>query len=318
MNISLPLNDLINSSTVSVSHRDTVLVVVESTVFLILNIGAFVGNLLVCLAIYRNPSLRTVTNNFILSLALTDLLMAVFVMPVYTVSSMLDKWIVGKDFSHVIFWCLNSASFISILNVTLLAINRYFRVVRPQIYSNIYSKKSSAMMAIVTWVVTLVLVGLIYVALGVRYETSELNPTLKKLIILDGGSLIYSMILSILYVIVPIFVISICYVKIYKTIRHHNRAGAPSTQEGNSAYGVAEAKITRLLTAVVIVFCLCWYPGLIITTLDIFNLLPSATTKYLVSMCLFPLFTSSVINPILYGFLNQSFRSEFFKILRLQ
>ena len=318
MNISLPLNDLINSSTVSVSHRDTVLVVVESTVFLILNIGAFVGNLLVCLAIYRNPSLRTVTNNFILSLALTDLFMAVFVMPFYTVSFMLNRWTVGETFSQIILWCLNSAGFISILNVTLLAINRYFRVVRPQMYSNIYSKKSSAWMAIVTWVVTLVLVGLSYLVLGVRFETSNINPMLKKFRFSNAVSLIYFMIISHLYYIVPIFVIVICYVKIYKTIRHHNRAGAPSTQEGNSAYGVEEAKITRLLTAVVVGFCLCYYPGLIFTTLNIFKLLPSAAVNYLVSIRLIPVFTSSVINPIIYGFLNQSFRSEFLKIIRLQ
>ena len=40
----------------------------------------FAGNSLVCLAFHRNPSLRTVTNYFVLSLALTDLSMALFVM----------------------------------------------------------------------------------------------------------------------------------------------------------------------------------------------------------------------------------------------
>ena len=64
-----------------------------------------------------------------------------------------------------------------------------------------------------------------------------------------------------LYRILPVFVIVVCYVKIYKTIRYHNMEGAPSTQEGNSAYGVAEAKITRILTAVIVGFCVCWFPG---------------------------------------------------------
>ena len=319
MNNSLPLNDFINASTVSVYRRGTVLIVVESFIFLILNIAAFVGNLLVCLAIYRNPSLRTVTNIFILSLALTDLLMAVVVMPVYTVSSLLDRWIAGEVFSQIMFCCLALAGYTSILNVMLLAINRYFRVVRPEKYSNIYSKKSSAMMAVVTWVVTLVLVGG-YPLLGVRYGKNVSNPTFDKIDYSNAVShmYLYGTIMASLYLILPVFVIIICYVKIYKTIRYHNTAAAPSTQEGNSPYGVEEAKITRLLTAVVVGFCLCWFPAYISSILNTFKLLSSAAFKYLFFMRQFPMFTSSAINPIIYGFLNQSFRSEFLKIIRLQ
>ena len=165
----MPFNITTISSIASINRRGMALVVVESIIFLVLNIGLFVGNLLVCLAIYKNPSL-----------AFTDLLMAVVVMPVYTVSSLLDRWIVGEDFSQINFCCMVLAGYTSILSVKLLTINRYFRVVRPEMYTNIYSKKSSAMMAVVTWVVTLFLVGS-YPLLGVRYEVSESNPTIDKL-----------------------------------------------------------------------------------------------------------------------------------------
>ena len=315
----MPFNVTYVSSIASFTRRGMALIVIQSFIFLILNIAAFVGNLLVCLAIYRNPSLRTVTNNFILSLALTDLLMAVVVMPVYTVSSLLDRWIGGEVFSQIICCCLLLAGYTSILHVALLAINRYFRVVRPQMYRNIYSKKSSAMMAVVTWVVTVVLVSS-YPLLGVRYEVSESNPTISKLSFGNAVShiYIYAIFLASLYRIVPVFVIVICYVKIFKTIHQHNTAAAPSTQEGNSPYGVEEAKITRLLTAVVVGFCLCWFPTLIFRILDIFKLVPSTVFKYIVFISVFPIFTSSVVNPIIYGFLNQSFRSEFLKIIRLK
>ena len=319
MNITLLYNVTNISSIASFTRRGMALIVVQSIIFLILNIAAFVGNLLVCLAIYRNPSLRTVTNNFILSLALTDLLMAVVVMPVYTVSSLLDRWIGGEVFSQIISCCALLAGNTSVLNVTLLAINRYFRVVRPQMYRNIYSKKSSAMMAVVTWVVTLVLFGS-FPLLGFRYEVSESNPTIDKINFANAVSYIYiyAIFLAILYRILPVLVIAICYVKIYKTIRQHNTASAPSTQEGNSPYGVQEAKITGLLTAVVVGFCLCWFPAYIVTILDIFKLVPSAVFRYKVFIREFPIFTNSVINPIIYGFLNQSFRSQFFKIVRIK
>ena len=44
------------------------------------------GNLLVCLSVYREKQLRTLTNYFIVSLAVSDIMVAVLVMPlaVYT------------------------------------------------------------------------------------------------------------------------------------------------------------------------------------------------------------------------------------------
>ena len=315
MNISLAFNVSCISSTASVPPRGTILVVVESFIFLVLNTAAFVGNLLVCTAFYRNPSLRTVTNNFIVSLALTDLLMATFVMPVFTASSLLNRWIAGETISQIMFYCLCIAMNTSLLNVMLLATNRYFRVIRPEMYGNIYSKKSSAVMAAATWIVTLVLVGVGYPLLGIGYENSQSNPTYDQVRFSKKYSYIYSTTVTSFYVSVPSFVVVICYVKIYQAIRQHNTAAAPSTQEGNSPYGVQEAKITRLLTAVIVGFYLCYLPGFITTFFIIFNLLPSAAYSYLSFMRTFPTFTSSVINPIVYGVMNQSFRSEFVKIV---
>ena len=316
MNKSLPLNVSNISSKVSVPLRGTVLVVVESSIFLILNIGAFVGNLLVCMAFYRISSLRTVTGNFIVSLAFTDLLSAVMVMPFFTISSLLDKWIAGETVSQLMFYCLNIAGYTSISNVMLLAINRYFRVVRPELYGSIYSKKSSVVMAVATWIIPLVLVCIGYPLFGVGYEISESNPTIDQVTFSKKYSHIYSTVIASFYVGVPSFVVAFCYLKIYQTIRYHNNAAAPSSQAGHSPYGVEEARITRLLTVVVVGFYLSSFPSFLTTFCIIFNLLPSAAFSYLAFLRIFLTFTSSVINPITYGVMNPSFRSEFVKIVR--
>ena len=72
------------------------------------------------------------------------------------------------------------------------------------------------------------------------------------------------------------------YIEIYQTIRQHNTAAAPSSQGGHSSYGVEEAKITRMLTVVVVGFYLCWLPPLTsIILLDV-GLIGETTIKYLV------------------------------------
>lgn len=48
---------------------------------LVLVLGTAAGNILVCLAIARERRLQNVTNYFLMSLAITDLLVAVLVMP---------------------------------------------------------------------------------------------------------------------------------------------------------------------------------------------------------------------------------------------
>ena len=41
------------------------------------------GNALVCLSVYREKALKTTTNYFIVSLAVSDLMLAVLVLPLY-------------------------------------------------------------------------------------------------------------------------------------------------------------------------------------------------------------------------------------------
>ena len=283
--------------------------------FLVLNIAAFVGNLLVCLAFYRNPALRTITNNFIFSLAITDLLTSVTIMPVFGISSLLNKWIAEKTISQIIFCCLATTTETSTLTVMMLAINRYFRVVRPELYANLYSKKSSALMSIAAWIVAF-LVAASFPVFGARYKISSSNHTIDQLNFSSRTSFIYAVTAVSLLIVVPLLVVALCYVRIYKTIRQHNTAAAPSIQEGNSPYGVEEAKITRLITVVVVSFYLCLSPRYIVYILDSLKVLPSDVSKYNALLRLFPVFMSNVSNPIIYGIMNQSYRSEFVNIVR--
>lgn len=53
------------------------------------------GNILVCVAVYRNPSMRTVTNYFILNLAVADALVILFCLPFTVVWDVTSTWWFG-------------------------------------------------------------------------------------------------------------------------------------------------------------------------------------------------------------------------------
>ena len=136
------------NASASASSKGIVLAVVKSCIFLSLDLTAFVGNALVGVALYRNTSLRTITNTFVLSLALTELLMAVLVMPIIASTSLAEEWIVGSFSIEIYGYCSHILAGTSLLTVTLVAVNRYLRVVRPTLYLKLFSKKSSTVMAV--------------------------------------------------------------------------------------------------------------------------------------------------------------------------
>ena len=139
-----------NSSNGSVAHNSRViaLIAVESCIFIVLDLAALIGNSLVCLAFYRNPSLRTVTNYFVLSLALTDLSMAVLIMPLITISTIANTGILGDFECRIRFICGYMLASTSVLSIMLLAINRYLHVTRPASCRLVYKKRRSLTMAV--------------------------------------------------------------------------------------------------------------------------------------------------------------------------
>ncbi|XP_012286269.2 orexin receptor type 2 [Orussus abietinus] len=72
---------------------DWVFITLHSVVF----VGGLVGNALVCLAVYRNHSMRTVTNYFIVNLAVADLLVILICLPPTVVWDVTKTWFLGLE-----------------------------------------------------------------------------------------------------------------------------------------------------------------------------------------------------------------------------
>ena len=73
--------------------RTTLLVVVESAVMAFVALSAFLGNILVCVAVSRNPRLHTPTNVLICALSVTDITMSVCTMPLTVGVLISGRWI---------------------------------------------------------------------------------------------------------------------------------------------------------------------------------------------------------------------------------
>lgn len=306
-----------NVSSSTISKGDSLLIA-ELCIFIFMNVLALFGNLLVCVAFYRSSSLRTVTNYFILSLAVSDLSMAVFVMPLKSASTLANKWVAGEIGCKVEYFFVNSSAGVSLLTVMLLAVNRYFRVGQPNLYAVVYSTKRSVIMAASAWLLTVALQFFLALITGLQFKMSAVLPTNCIQIYPRYSVSVFVIFIQSVYIVIPSLIIIFCYIKIYRTIRRHNKKTPTTLSQRRrcSAYGVEERKITQVLTVVVVGFYICWIPVLVTNILNYSQIIGKAELKYSNFYITFPLFASSIINPIIYATMSQVFRKEFIKIFQ--
>ena len=122
--------------------RSTAITVVEAGAMIALNIISLLGNVLVCLSVYRNNRLRTTTNLYIIALAVTDLIAATLVMPPATGVLITGRWPFGETACQIHAYFGLFAVYVSPVTMGLTALNRYTRICKSdQQYNLFFSKK---------------------------------------------------------------------------------------------------------------------------------------------------------------------------------
>ncbi|XP_023998618.2 trace amine-associated receptor 5-like [Salvelinus sp. IW2-2015] len=91
-------------------------------------------NLLVIISISHFKQLHTPTNLLILSLAVSDLLVGLIVIPVVTIAIMEPCWGFGEYFCAFHFYITFLCSSLSLGNLVLISIDRYVAVCDPLLY----------------------------------------------------------------------------------------------------------------------------------------------------------------------------------------
>ncbi|XP_062866552.1 cholecystokinin receptor-like [Trichomycterus rosablanca] len=112
------------------------------------------GNLLIIVVLIVNKRMRTVTNSFLLSLAVSDLMMAVFCMPFTLIPNLLEDFIFGAVMCKTVAYFMGISVSISTFSLVAIAIERYSAICNP-LKSRAWQTRSHAYKVITaTWVVS--------------------------------------------------------------------------------------------------------------------------------------------------------------------
>ena len=125
---------------------------VEAGLMLLLNISSLLGNLLTCIAVYRNTRLRTTTNIYIPALAAVDLLSASLAVPMSTGVLISGRWPFGKALCKINASIVTYVTYISPVIMGLKALNRYVKICKTnQQYKRFFSEKKSRVLVMTGW-----------------------------------------------------------------------------------------------------------------------------------------------------------------------
>ena len=298
------------------SNRSVILTTVEVFSIIIFNVLSLTGNIMVCIAVYKNTRLRTTTNLYIIALAVSDLMSGVFVMP-FTMGVLIKgAWVYGRVICNFQAYIGMFVVYVSPATMGLTAINRYMRICKSeQQYKRIFSPwKSRALLACV-WILVACyipvpkLTGLqdyVFVPGYAVCVPAHLNQT---------GKVVHFAIVLCFFLITPLLITTFSYIRIAKMIRQHNAAMSSTIHRGRtgSSINVQELRLSKSLFVVVFAFMICWIPFWVVAALRGFNIVTSMprNIKLLSSFCIY---LSHAINPFIYAGMNRTFRSEFRKI----
>ena len=116
-------------------------VAIHSVILALSTIFALMGNSLVCLVFYRNRRLRTVTNFYVMSLPVADIMVSTFVLPFSTVASGYQEWPFNFAFCQFSGFTTYFWGTISINILVLTAVNRYICIVKPHLYPTLFTSE---------------------------------------------------------------------------------------------------------------------------------------------------------------------------------
>ncbi|XP_037898897.1 uncharacterized protein LOC119643583 isoform X6 [Glossina fuscipes] len=115
-----------------------------------------VGNILVCLAVALDRRLQNVTNYFLFSLAIADLLVSLFVMPMGAIPTFLGYWPLGLTWCNIYVTCDVLACSSSILHMCFISLGRYLGIRNPLGSRHRSTKRLAGMKIAIVWLMAMI------------------------------------------------------------------------------------------------------------------------------------------------------------------
>lgn len=290
----------------------------ELSLGILICLVAFTGNILVVIAIHYDQRLNTITNMLIENLAFTDIFMASLHMPFWIISLRYGRWIFGHALCQLVGLTQLVFGISSLFTMTGIAFNRYFNIVRRNLYLKYFStKKATYFMILFAWVGPIVATTPQLYGWG-KIDYHDLFADCTCVWNLPDVSFIVT--LCVVTIFLAAAVISWCYYTIYKTVkasaqRMQGHAAKSNVRSNAANKSGMETKVLKTSFVVVCVYMTCWTPLSVMGFIEVFG---AESPRWAHLFAYYFVFCSSLMNPFIYGIMNPQFQHTFKKLFRIR
>ena len=275
-------------------------------------LAAIVGNSLLIYIVWKKPEVRSLTSSMFVNMAIADLLVALFMMPLSIVSAHTEsKWKVSGLPGDIIcrsYFLISDATLIaSILCLVFMAIDRYCAIVCPLSVHSVWFRKAKFVTPLI-WVMSIALMAIMPVVYKLDDEYCEIDPDVLGQNATFRG--VYLYIFFITYII-PLAIICPLYAKAARKLWFNQAPGNHLIEQQQRRQLVTRRKVVRMLVIIVVVFAICWLPAQALHLLwaaTAYRDNPPAIVMYL---GFWVAHANSAINPWLYIALSTKIRLAF-------
>lgn len=288
---------------------------------------AVIGNITVLFVVIPNRRMWSVTNNFLLNLAIADLLVAFVCVPMTVAEKIYRLWIYGEALCKLVPYLQGVSVTASILTITSMSLDRCLAIRHPVKYRNIRTSKYARIIVVIIWIVSCLLaIPLLFVR-----STSTLE-------IIEGEFLtycledwtnhlhrqVYDVILLILIFFIPGVTLLVAYLLMGKklwipdrkliaerTLPRRTRRKSHEREQSIRNLTQNRRRLAKLCIAIAVVFIICWTPYFIVNTYLDFR--SDVNDLDLLSYSLLIGHIHCASNPVVYCFLHKTFRNYVFR-----
>ncbi|XP_072515658.1 trace amine-associated receptor 13c-like [Salminus brasiliensis] len=253
--------------------------------------------------------LHTPTNLLLLSLAVADLLVGMFVMPVKIMQLIDSCWYLGKMACSVSEIIIGLSVLASLCNLVFIAVDRYMAISDPLHYCSRVTVLKTSVCIILGWTLC------IFYIIIFMYTNDHLTPSQISTRCYGECTVFvkYPWVISgtVMFLVLPCSIILILYSLIFHVARRQAKAvramanGASNKQTGKLS-SFSEAKAAKTLGIVIFVYFAFWIP-FYLSSLSVKDLTTASMvwTVFGFLMCI-----NSSVNPLIYAIFYPWFRTS--------